>query len=440
MQFILSQWILEVSHQRTPAMLRPACHWFNLRPVVLQSWQDSFSFWSWVISTILCISYLSLSWINIFLLHGKAAWSRCSSPQRWQWVGILSHPTDKSVHVLPSNEMVGPHKDLSESRGVSGSAPSIPFTGWKLSLEKGHGHGEVPLPPHQWLRAVPFRWEPSTANASKTGECTLQACWDGLEDSEGVWVRCTDRLPNTEARKSLSADTGTQGQPAMMALLWGHSRACPSASQSCWKWLDSDSLRLRAFSCIPNTLQETSKADFPLYFMVVSPQGSAWEQMLRLWGWTQRGPKGPPLRNPGPLRLSGQSNAQRERAHPQGSQTTSGGHPWGSQLRLGASHLPAVFRDFQSALMKLLLPKPWMLLPMLLLLFCSWHLRVVLVERAVKPFLCLLFWARSTPGTFCQMTLGWATRNCIFMEFKNPPVLAISRGSISQTLSPRGLK
>lgn len=37
MQFVLYQWILEVSHHRTPAMLRPGFHWFNFRPVVHQS-------------------------------------------------------------------------------------------------------------------------------------------------------------------------------------------------------------------------------------------------------------------------------------------------------------------------------------------------------------------------------------------------------------------
>ena len=52
----------------------------------------------------------------------------------------------------------------------------------------------------------------SKANASETGECMPQACWEDLEGSEGegAWVGGTDRLRNPEAgRCQLSA--GTQG-------------------------------------------------------------------------------------------------------------------------------------------------------------------------------------------------------------------------------------
>lgn len=436
MQFILSQWILEVSHQRTPAMLRPTSHWFNLRPVVLQSWQDSFSFRSWVISTILCISYLSLSWINIFLLHGKAAWSRCSSPQRWQWVGILSHPTDKSVHVLPSNETVGPHKDL-----------------WCLWFSTFH--------PFHWMKALPregpWPWWSAPPSLPVAESCSLQVrtfhcqCFRdwGMHPSGmlgwpgGLW-RCVGAMYWQASKRRGQEESACWVQEPNAA---GHDGPTlgpqPSLPFCLTVMLKVTGLRFpqaQRFLLHPQHSSRNLKGWLPTLFHDCFPTGFSLGANAEAVRVNTERPQGacPAEARATPPEWTEQRS---ERAGPSSGVPDNQQRPSrGSLLWPGASHLPAVFRDFGSALMKLLLPKPRMLLPVLRLLFCSWYLRVVLVERAVKPFLCLLFWARSIPGTSCQMTLGWATRNCIFMEFKNAPVLAISRGSISQTLSPPGLK
>lgn len=123
-----------------------------------------------------------------FLLCGKTSLSSPPSPQRWPVVNTLGHCIDKYVCILPSHETTVPTK--ASANPVASPVHHLTSLGsviaWKLSLEKGQGHGKM-APCSAGLGALltgGLSWAPSTANDSEMGECKPRACW---EDLGGFW-------------------------------------------------------------------------------------------------------------------------------------------------------------------------------------------------------------------------------------------------------------
>lgn len=144
-RFLITQFVLHPMASRshlpqTPSNARPSFHLLSCRPVVHQSWQSFFSSQSWVISTTLCISYLSLSWINIFCGVGTHLWvvpsptkvtsSEHSGLLYWQICTHFAITLDDS-----------PNKGLSKSWGISRSAPYIPWISHCMKAVPREGPG-----------------------------------------------------------------------------------------------------------------------------------------------------------------------------------------------------------------------------------------------------------------------------------------------------------